>query len=107
VHAAAAEAVERARVDHEPAFLECLTYRHYGHSKSDPGAYRTTEEVATWRERDPLTVSRGQLLELGLSETEADAIEAEARAAMDAATEWALASPYPDPATDRATEYAA
>jgi TPP-dependent pyruvate/acetoin dehydrogenase alpha subunit len=107
VHQAAQLAVDRARFEHEPTFLECLTYRHYGHSKSDPGAYRTKEEVAAWRERDPLIVSRGQLVELGLAGDEVDAIEAEARAAMDAAVDWALASPYPGPEAGSPSEYAA
>lgn len=106
VHAAAQEAVDRARADHEPAFLECMTYRHYGHSKSDPGAYRTKEEVTAWRERDPLTIGRAHLLAQGASEADADLIEMDARAAVDAAVDWALASPYPDPDTELATEYA-
>jgi TPP-dependent pyruvate/acetoin dehydrogenase alpha subunit len=105
VHAAAREAVQRARTESEPAFLECLTYRHYGHSKSDPATYRTKEEVAEWRERDPLIVSRARLAEMGVPDGDADAAEARARERVDAGIEFALASPYPDPATDGATEF--
>lgn len=107
VQTAAASAVDRARNEHEPSFLECLTYRHFGHSKSDPGAYRTKEEVATWRERDPLTIARERLLAAGLGEGDVDAMRAEAEQAVDAAVAFALASPFPEPATDAATEYRA
>ncbi len=104
VHEAARAAVDRARSEHEPAFLECLTYRHFGHSKSDPGAYRTKEEVAAWRERDPLTLAGQRLAALGVDADAIDAVDAQARAAVDAGVEFALASPFPDPAAP-ATEY--
>jgi TPP-dependent pyruvate/acetoin dehydrogenase alpha subunit len=107
VSAAAAAAVARARDSHEPTFLECLTYRHYGHSKSDPGAYRTKEEVAEWRARDPLTVNRARLLALGVAEADVDAAEAAVRDEVDAAIELARQSPFPEPAADAATEYRA
>jgi TPP-dependent pyruvate/acetoin dehydrogenase alpha subunit len=54
VRGAAAAALARARDGNGPTLLECLTYRHKGHSKVDPGAYRPQEEVAEWLERDPL-----------------------------------------------------
>jgi TPP-dependent pyruvate/acetoin dehydrogenase alpha subunit len=54
VRGAAAAALARARDGDGPTLLECLTYRHKGHSKVDPGAYRPQEEVAEWLERDPL-----------------------------------------------------
>jgi TPP-dependent pyruvate/acetoin dehydrogenase alpha subunit len=107
VHDAADAAVADARADHRPAFLECLTYRHFGHSKSDPGAYRTAEEVAQWRDRDPLTIAREQLVALGLSEQDVDALDAVARERVDDSTRFALASPYPDPAAEIATEFRA
>ena len=106
VHAAAKAAVETARIEHQPGFLECLTYRHYGHSKSDPGAYRSDEEVVSWKERDPLLVSRVRLIDLGVLKPDIDAIESDARAAMDRAAEFALASPFPDSVQDAATVYA-
>jgi TPP-dependent pyruvate/acetoin dehydrogenase alpha subunit len=105
VRAAALEAVERARSEHVPAFLECLTYRHFGHSKSDPGAYRTDEEVALWRDRDPLDVARGQLAELGVAESDVDSIDAEVEAELGRAAEFALRAPYPDPAVATASEF--
>jgi acetoin:2,6-dichlorophenolindophenol oxidoreductase subunit alpha len=102
VETAAREAVTRARHEHVPTLLECQTYRHYGHSKSDPAPYRPKEEVERWLERDPLKLARARLLELG---ADVEAAERDARAAMDRAVEAALASPYPEPGG--ATEYAA
>jgi TPP-dependent pyruvate/acetoin dehydrogenase alpha subunit len=107
VEEAARAAVERARRQSAPTLLECKTYRHYGHSKSDPGAYRPKEEVERWMARDPLTLTRERLRALGASEADVEAVERDAREAMDRAVETALAGPYPDPETDRATEFAA
>ena len=63
VREAALEAVERARSGGGPTLLECQTYRHYGHSKSDPARYRPAEEVERWLARDPLTIARTRLVE--------------------------------------------
>jgi TPP-dependent pyruvate/acetoin dehydrogenase alpha subunit len=104
---AAAQAVAHAR-SRGPVFLEALTYRHLGHSKSDPGAYRPPEEVERWKARDPLTVGRALLLhELGVDEADVDAAEQRARTEIERAIEAALSASYPDPAVERATEYAA
>jgi TPP-dependent pyruvate/acetoin dehydrogenase alpha subunit len=103
---AARAAVEQARGGGGPTLLEARTYRHYGHSKSDPATYRPKEEVERWMERDPLKLARARLLELGTSEEELARTEADVRAGLDRAVEAALAAPYPDPAEDRATEYA-
>jgi len=102
VEAAAREAVGRARGEHAPTLLECQTYRHYGHSKSDPATYRPKEEVERWLERDPLKIARERLVGMG---ADVEAAERSARDAMDRAVEAALASPYPEPGG--ATEYAA
>ncbi len=102
VESAASEAVGRARGEHSPTLLECQTYRHYGHSKSDPATYRPKEEVERWLERDPLKIARERLLAMG---ADVEAAERDAREAMDCAVEAALASPYPEPGG--ATEYAA
>jgi TPP-dependent pyruvate/acetoin dehydrogenase alpha subunit len=107
VHAAAGEAVDRARRGEGPTLLECQTYRHYGHSKSDPATYRPKEEVERWLARDPLTIGRERLLSLGVSEEDVAGAERRARETMDAAVEAALAAPYPDPEVERATEFAA
>jgi acetoin:2,6-dichlorophenolindophenol oxidoreductase subunit alpha len=97
VEEAARAAVGRARGEHLPTLLECQTYRHYGHSKSDPATYRPKEEVERWLARDPLKLTRERLLALGAPEDEVEAVERDAREAMDRASEAALAAPYPEP----------
>ncbi|MFZ0975803.1 MAG: thiamine pyrophosphate-dependent dehydrogenase E1 component subunit alpha [Solirubrobacteraceae bacterium] len=106
VREAALVAVQRARSGGGPTLLECQTYRHYGHSKSDPAPYRPPDEVERWLARDPLTIARTRLLESGVAEGEIAEVEDATRARMDRAVEAALAAPYPDPATDGATEFA-
>jgi TPP-dependent pyruvate/acetoin dehydrogenase alpha subunit len=59
---AAAAAVARARAGAGPTFLECRTYRHAGHSRTDPGKYRPPEEVTFWLARDPLPAFERRLL---------------------------------------------
>lgn len=105
VHAAVAEAVERARSGGGPTLLECRTYRHYGHSKSDPAPYRSKEEVEEWLARDPLKLARTRLLEDGVPEAQIDDAEARAKAVIDQAVEAAVAAPYPDPAQVAGTEF--
>jgi acetoin:2,6-dichlorophenolindophenol oxidoreductase subunit alpha len=105
VREAAIEAVQRARAGDGPTLLECQTYRHYGHSKSDPAKYRPPEEVDRWLARDPLDLTRARLLDLGLEEEKLAAKDAEIDAQMDRAVENALAAPYPDPSQDGGTEF--
>jgi TPP-dependent pyruvate/acetoin dehydrogenase alpha subunit len=110
VQAAATEAVQRARAGDGPTLLECKTYRHYGHSKSDPAPYRTKEEVEQWFERDPLKIARARLLEMGppaLTEEQLVATEEATTAEIEQAVENALNAPYPDPEQDAATEFSA
>jgi acetoin:2,6-dichlorophenolindophenol oxidoreductase subunit alpha len=105
VHAAADEAVRRARGGDGPTLLECQTYRHYGHSKGDPATYRPQDEVAQWLERDPIKLARARLLEDGVSEDQVSGIEESAQVLIEQAIERARSAPYPDPATDNATEF--
>jgi TPP-dependent pyruvate/acetoin dehydrogenase alpha subunit len=107
VSEAARAAIDRARGGGGPTLLEMQTYRHYGHSKSDPATYRPKDEVERWLARDPLKLTRAKLLDLGLGEDEIAAAEEEVKAGLDRAIEAALAAPYPDPAQDAAREYAA
>jgi TPP-dependent pyruvate/acetoin dehydrogenase alpha subunit len=102
---AATEAVDRARGGGGPTLLECQTYRHYGHSKSDPGKYRPEGELDRWKERDPIVLTRQRLIDDGLDAEAVDAVEQATRDELDAAVEAALAAPYPDPAV-KATEFA-
>ncbi|HEY3079079.1 MAG TPA: dehydrogenase E1 component subunit alpha/beta [Chloroflexota bacterium] len=97
VNAAAAEAVARARAGAGPTLLECKTYRHGGHSRSDPGHYRSAEEVAGWKARDPIATHRARLTERGLAASAAlEAIDERVQAAVDEAVELARAAPAPD-----------
>ena len=107
VREAAAEAVDRARSGGGPTLLECQTYRHFGHSKSDPGAYRPKDEVERWMGRDPLKLARERFVEQGLAEDEVDAVEQRTREELDRAIEGALAGAYPDPKAEQAREYPA
>ena len=102
---AAREAIDRARAGGGPTLLECQTYRHYGHSKSDPAKYRPPGELERWKERDPLDLARLRLLEAGLTEQELASVEEAARRELDGAVEAALAAPYAD-TTVEATEFA-
>jgi TPP-dependent pyruvate/acetoin dehydrogenase alpha subunit len=105
VHAAAVKAVGRARSGEGPTLLECKTYRHYGHSKSDPAPYRTREELESWLARDPLKLARERLATQGVSEEELVESERATNALIDDAIEQALAAPYPNPELDAATEF--
>ncbi len=107
VHEAAREAVERARAGGGPTLLECRTYRHYGHSKADPAKYRPKAEVEHWLARDPLPRTRERLLADGVPEEEIAGVERRITEQIDRAVAAAKAAPYPDPADERATEFAA
>jgi pyruvate/2-oxoglutarate/acetoin dehydrogenase E1 component/TPP-dependent pyruvate/acetoin dehydrogenase alpha subunit len=99
VREAVGRAVERARRGEGPSIVECKTYRWYGHSRSDPRAYRTKDEEAAWKERDPIPNFSRWLVENELaSQEEVDAIEEKAEDAIETATQFALDSNFPDPA---------
>ena len=105
VYTAVGSAVEKARKGGGPTLLECRTYRHYGHSKSDPAPYRPKTEVEEWLARDPLKIARARLLEDGVTDEQLAAAEQTATALIDKAVEEALAAPYPDPEGALATEF--
>jgi acetoin:2,6-dichlorophenolindophenol oxidoreductase subunit alpha len=106
VHEAAKEAVELARGGGGPSLLECQTYRHYGHSKSDPAKYRPQGELERWLERDPLVVARARLVDAGVTDEQLDDAAERARDQMRRASEAALAAPYPDPEKEQPAEFA-
>jgi TPP-dependent pyruvate/acetoin dehydrogenase alpha subunit len=96
----AADAVATARAGGGPVFVEALTYRFVGHSRSDPGAYRKPGELDEWKRRDPLIVGARTLRER--YEIGADVIEetdAAVDAEMEAIADQALAAPFPEPGT--------
>ncbi|MEU9389958.1 thiamine pyrophosphate-dependent dehydrogenase E1 component subunit alpha [Streptomyces sp. NPDC048324] len=88
---------ERARAGDGPAIVEAETYRHFGHSRADPAAYRPAEEVERWLKHDPLDLARGRLAELGVEEETVTAADDRARAAVQEAVEAAKNAPPPDP----------
>ncbi len=91
-----AEAVERARTTGEPTLVEVVTYRFRGHSMSDPGLYRTKDEVEEWKRRDPLTRCRQRLLDLGFPGADLDALEDDVRTEIEDAVKFAEDSPVAD-----------
>jgi pyruvate dehydrogenase E1 component alpha subunit len=77
--------------------LEAQTYRHYGHSRTDPGKYRPADEVERWLQRDPLRVTRQRLAELGVGDDALEDVESRAADLVRAAVEEAKAAPDADP----------
>jgi pyruvate dehydrogenase E1 component alpha subunit len=93
VFRAADAAISKARRGEGPSLIECLTYRHSGHSRADPAKYRPPGELEEWLKRDPLLIYKARLREFGISEAQIAAIEDESRRKVDEATERCKASP--------------
>ncbi|MCA9321571.1 MAG: thiamine pyrophosphate-dependent dehydrogenase E1 component subunit alpha [Planctomycetes bacterium] len=92
---AAAELVAGARAGHGPGFLELMTYRQCGHSRSDPRVYRSRDEEAWWRRHDPIALVEAKLL--GRHDlTELAALRASVDETMEQAIEFAMNSPVGD-----------
>jgi len=94
---AVARAAERARSGAGPTLLEARTYRHFGHSRTDPATYRPPEEVQEWLQRDPLDIARARLAALGVPVEDAVAADDRANRLVEAAIAAARAAPPPDP----------
>lgn len=101
VREAAERAVAHARAGDGPAFVEALTYRFVGHSRSDPGAYRPEGELDQWRARDPIVVLRAQLEAEGVDAADLDEVEHETNTQLERMRERGLAAPFPTELTDR------
>ena len=101
VYDAAREAVRRARAGEGPTLLDCLTYRFFGHFTGDPGrgiTYRPKDEMEAWLARCPIARLRRHLLEAGIAtEERLRDMEARAEAAIAAAAQYGLDSPWPSP----------
>ena len=97
VYLAAGRALDRARSGEGPSLIEAVTYRHGGHSRADPGKYRPSDEVEAWKAYDPLDVYRDRLIRLGVAADELLGIDAEVLAAVDTATQEAIAGDLPAP----------
>jgi pyruvate dehydrogenase E1 component alpha subunit len=98
VYAATTAAVEAARAGEGPTLLVCETYRFRGHHEGDAQTYRDDEEVAQWRERDPLTTYPERLREAGaLTDAEWEELQKEVASDLEAAVEFARESDFPEP----------
>jgi pyruvate dehydrogenase E1 component alpha subunit len=99
VHGAAGELLARLRGGEGPALLECLTYRLGGHYVGDPTAYKRAAEVAEWRAKDPIRTLLAASAARGWpSADDARRAEERARAAVEDAARFGLASPWPEAA---------
>jgi len=99
VYLAVRSASKIARHDMQMFMIEAKTYRWYGHSRSDPRAYRTKAEEKAWHEKDPITVLRKKLLQENLATNEQlDQIKNKAFNTIETATKFGLDSPWPNPA---------
>jgi len=100
-------AVERARTGSGPTFIESLTYRHGGHKRDDPAAYRPAQEVELWKRRDPVSTFRATLLaDSRFNEDELAAAEASVTDEIEDAVRFAIDSPYPPPEAAVSNVYA-
>lgn len=107
VYAAMAAAVARARSGGGPTLLEAITYRFKGHSMADAVSYRSREEEAEWRPRDPIPAFRQRLIERGeVSEEELNAIDQAVKAEVEDAVRFAEESPEPTMADVLSSVYA-
>ncbi len=98
VHMAVARAAERARNGEGPTLLELRTYRYKGHSMSDPAKYRTKEEVAEYKGRDPIEQVKRTILEKKFaSEKELDAIDKKIKEQVAECVKFAEESNFPAP----------
>ena len=96
VRDATLRAIERARKDGSPTLLEVRAYRYMGHSMSDPGNYRTRDEILKYQERDPIVLFKDSLKEAKVfGDKDFDKVEKEALEAVARAVEFADASPFP------------
>ena len=86
-------AFAKARAGQGPSLIECLTYRHSGHSRADPAKYRPPGELEEWMKRDPVKIYRKRLLDSGIAEAEVKRIEETSKRKVDAATEACKAAP--------------
>jgi len=99
-------AVARARGGGGPTVIEFMTYRWQGHFSGDPAAYRPAEEVAYWKDKDPIKLAREKLLSThGVKPEEIDELHARVDEIIAAYLQFSLESPSPDPSYATAHVY--
>jgi pyruvate dehydrogenase E1 component alpha subunit len=107
VYQATQGALIRARAGEGPTLIECKTYRWHGHSEHDKAFYRTDEELAMWKSRDPITTFTTYLRTRNiLDDAQVKATEERIIATIDDAVEFAMNAPDPDPSEAAADLYA-
>jgi len=87
------EAFAKARLGQGPSLIECLTYRHSGHSRADPAKYRPDGELERWKLRDPIKIYRERLIQFGIESSKTESIDRDVRRIVDEATEACKAAP--------------
>jgi len=96
VRDAMTKAVEKCRAGGGPVFIECLTHRMRGHYEGDPAKYRELSQLAEWKKKDPIArVARALKSKKAITDAQLEAIESEARARIEMAAAFSLASPWP------------
>lgn len=98
VHEAVASAAERARQGNGPSLLEIKTYRYRGHSMSDPGTYRSKEEVEEYKKTDPIEQILAMMREnKWIDNLQIEGVEARVKAIVEESVKFAEDSPFPNP----------
>ena len=98
VYQATQGALARARGGNGPTLIECKTYRWHGHSEHDKAFYRTDEELAMWKSRDPIPTFTTYLKNMKvLTDEKLKDTEERVKAAIDEAVEFAMNAPDPKP----------
>lgn len=95
VYRTAQIAYAKARAGNGPSLIECMTYRHSGHSRADPAKYRPEGELERWKLKDPIKVYRERLKQFGVSEEAMADIDKDVARVVDEATEACKAAPNP------------
>jgi len=97
VRAKTFEAVSLARTESQPTLMEIRTYRYFGHSVSDPGKYRSKDEVAARRKDDPIDLYKALLIKDKVTTEESlNAMDEEVTAQVQEAFDFAEQSPDPE-----------
>jgi acetoin:2,6-dichlorophenolindophenol oxidoreductase subunit alpha len=95
VYRTAQTAYDKARSGNGPSLIECLTYRHSGHSRADPAKYRPEGELDRWKLRDPIKIYKERLKQFGIADDQIIKIENDVKKMVDEATDKCKAAPNP------------